>query len=80
MNDMPLYTLEEKAQAFDLLWKNCGNGRGKLITYKNVLLSRPQYSYNQEKFIRIPVYSFDIWYNGECSSFKDVLHSLATKE
>lgn len=70
--DMPHYTGEQKARAFDLLWTNCGGGVGHFYDY----VSRPD---GLTSLRRVPRYVFEIVAEGEMAKFKDVLHYLATR-
>jgi hypothetical protein len=67
---MPNYTLEQKAAAFDLLWESCGAGRG---------ISRPGCPPNEATILRVPVYEFQIFVEGDMPLFRDALHYLATR-
>lgn len=70
-------TTEQKAQAFDLLWKACGPQRGELLRFKDVEISRPGAPPNEAVFKRIPSYVFKI-VGDDLPTFADVLHHLAT--
>lgn len=74
---MPDYTLEQKAAAFDTLWRTCGSGKGLLKTWVSRNISRPNCPLNEATFIRIPKYEFIILVEGDMYTFRDVLHHLA---
>lgn len=74
---MPDYTMEQKAAAFDELWRTCGNGRGVLDRWKERVVTWDTTSSTHERY---PVYQFTIMYSGHADTFKDVLHHLATKK
>jgi hypothetical protein len=71
-NDIPNYTLEEKAAVFDMLWNTCGNGRAILERYTH------KDNLHKGSSEIVPVYSFSIHYTGQVDNFKDVLHNLVT--
>jgi coenzyme F420-reducing hydrogenase gamma subunit len=76
---MPNYTLEQKAAAFDLLWESCGAGRGMLNGYVSRDISRPGCPPNEATILRVPVYEFQIFVEGDMPLFRDALHYLATR-
>lgn len=79
---MPDYSIEEKAAAFDLLWETCGKGRPEFYKWRDYVPpppSSPKKMLAELAITRVPVYHFTIAFDGECDSFADVLHHLATK-
>lgn len=73
---MPDYTLEQKAKAFDLLWNNCGNIRAEFQKYSSHFDSSYELNPRNTAIIRrIPQYTFTLWYSGNVSTFRDVLHN-----
>lgn len=76
-DQMPDYTLEQKAAAFDALWLRCGPGKGVFIDYKLREVRRGEHD---ATFERIPRFSFEIVFTGQVDTLKDVLHYLATNE
>ena len=77
MRYTPEYTLEQKAAAFDALWKNCGPGRGVLRDYVRRPISRTA---KEAAFLRVPRYAFELLAEGDgMQQFSDVLHHLATR-
>ena len=73
--DMPDYTADQKAAAFDALWETCGLGQGMLRDYVDRPVSRAA---QEATFRRVPRYTFEIMAEGEgMQRFRDVLHHLA---
>ena len=76
-NNMPSYTIEQKAAAFDSLWENCGHAHGTLKDWIDHPVNRAAH---EATFLRVPRYSFEVVAEGEIHCFYDVLHHLATRE
>lgn len=80
---MPNYTLEQKAKAFDTLWKTCGKGLPTDFYWKEHSFdaSNEITGAAERRIVRVPHYRFTIGYSGlHVDEFADVLHDLATKE
>lgn len=66
---IPDFTTEEKAAAFDLLWASCHKGRVEFSHY--IPKAR-----DERTFERIPVFYAKIFHTGQVDTFGDVLYSL----
>ena len=79
---MPDYSLEQKAKAFDMLWKTCGKALPIDFCWKehHFDTSNEITGVAERRITRVPHYQFAIWCVGDCHEFADVLHRLATKE
>lgn len=75
---MPNYTLEEKARAFDALWRGCSDGGGEFIEYKMGSIRRVDR--NESAVERIPVHEFRIRFPGYVDTFGDVLRELTQEK
>ena len=70
-------TVEQKAQAFDLMWFYMGATRGEFVRYKEVELRMPPSPHmNASQIKRVPVFEYRI--HSDIDNFADVLHHLAT--
>lgn len=79
MADMPDYTPEQKAAAFDALWETCGSAPGTLRDYVTRDTSRPGCPPNEAVLVRVSRYEFTLVCEGDVTRFRHVLHHLATR-
>lgn len=73
-----LYTLDQKAAAFDALWDRCGSQQGTLHDFKSVNISRPDTPPSQAYIKRVPRYTYTMIAE-DLPTFRNVLHYLATR-